>query len=124
MASIGQLSSGISHEIKNPLNFVNNFAALSTELLDELKHTTGPALAALDSDGRAEAEEAIATLTGNLQKIIEHGTRADDIVKSMREHSRGTTGARRHAGRNALVDEAVNLGYHAATAPAPRLNIQ
>src|SRR5438105_2610034 len=123
MASLGQLTAGIAHEIKNPLNFVNNFAALSTELLDELKQTTGPALVALDSDGRAEAEEVIATLTGNLQKIIEHGKRADNIVKSMLEHSRGVTGERREVDLNALVDEALNLAYHGARAQDQSFNI-
>ena len=123
MASLGQLTAGIAHEIKNPLNFVNNFAALSTELLDELKQTTGPALVALDSDGRAEAEEVIAMLTGNLQKIIEHGKRADNIVKSMLEHSRGVTGERREVDLNALVDEALNLAYHGARAQDQSFNI-
>ena len=123
MASLGQLTAGIAHEIKNPLNFVNNFAALSTELLDELKQTTRPALVALDSDGRAEAEEVIATLTGNLQKIIEHGRRADNIVKSMLEHSRGVTGDRREVDLNALVDEALNLAYHGARAQDQSFNI-
>ena len=123
MASLGQLTAGIAHEIKNPLNFVNNFAALSTELLDELKQTTGPALVALDSDGRAEAEEVIAMLTGNLQKIIEHGKRADNIVKSMLEHSRGVTGERREVDLNALVEEALNLAYHGARAHDQNFNI-
>jgi len=123
MASLGQLTAGIAHEIKNPLNFVNNFAALSTELLDELKQTAGPALVALDSDGRAEVEEVIAMLTGNLQKIIEHGKRADNIVKSMLEHSRGVTGERREVDLNALVDEALNLAYHGARAQDQSFNI-
>ena len=123
MASLGQLTAGIAHEIKNPLNFVNNFAALSTELLDELKQTTGPALVALDSDGRGEVEEVIAMLTGNLQKIIEHGKRADNIVKSMLEHSRGVTGERREVDLNALVDEALNLAYHGARAQDQSFNI-
>jgi signal transduction histidine kinase len=123
MASLGQLTAGIAHEIKNPLNFVNNFAALSTELLDELKQTTGPALVALDSDGRGEVEEVIAMLTGNLQKIIEHGKRADNIVKSMLEHSRGVTGERREVDLNALVEEALNLAYHGARAHDQNFNI-
>ena len=71
------------HEIKNPLNFVNNFANLSVELLDELKQTTAPAVAALGEDQRAEVDETTELLTGNLQKIAEHGRRADGIVKSM-----------------------------------------
>ena len=82
-ASLGQLTAGIAHEIKNPLNFVNNFADLSVELLDELKETTAPAIAALDEDKRTEIDETIGMLTGNLEKIAEHGRRADGIVKSM-----------------------------------------
>ena len=86
MASLGQLTAGIAHEIKNPLNFVNNFAGLSVELLDELKETAAPAITALDDDKRAEIDETIGMLTGNLEKIAEHGRRADGIVKSMLEH--------------------------------------
>ena len=92
MASFGQLTAGIAHEIKNPLNFVNNFAGLSVELLDELKETAAPALAALDGDKLADVDEIVAMLTGNLEKIAEHGRRADGIVKSMLEHSRGGVG--------------------------------
>src|SRR5207248_5370660 len=75
------------------------------------------------SDGRAEAEEVIATLTGNLKKIIEHGNRADNIVKSMLEHSRGVTGERREVDLNGLVEEALNLAYHGARAQDQSFNI-
>ena len=91
MASLGQLTAGIAHEIKNPLNFVNNFAGLSVELLDELKETVAPAIAGLAEDERAELDEIVGMLTGNLEKIAEHGRRADGIVKSMLEHSRGVS---------------------------------
>ena len=92
MASLGQLTAGIAHEIKNPLNFVNNFAGLSVELLDELKEAAAPALAALDEDKRGEVDDVFDTLTGNLERIAEHGKRADNIVKSMLAHSRGGSG--------------------------------
>ncbi len=121
MASFGQLTAGIAHEIKNPLNFVNNFAGLSVELLDELKETAAPALAALDGDKLADVDEIVAMLTGNLEKIAEHGRRADGIVKSMLEHSRGGTGERREVDLNALVEEALNLAYHGARAQDPEL---
>jgi len=123
MASLGQLTAGIAHEIKNPLNFVNNFATLSVELLDELKETTALAVAALGDDKRAEVDETMVMLTGNLEKIAEHGKRADNIVKSMLEHSRGVTGERREVDLNSLIDEALNLAYHGARAQDQGFNI-
>jgi two-component system, NtrC family, sensor kinase len=123
MASLGQLTAGIAHEIKNPLNFVNNFAALSVELLDELKAAAAEAVAALDADKRADIDETLAILTGNLDKIAEHGRRADNIVKSMLEHSRGVSGERRSVDISALVDEALNLAYHGARAQDQSFNI-
>ena len=123
MASLGQLTAGIAHEIKNPLNFVNNFASLSVELLEELKEATEPAVAALDDDKRAEIDETLVLLTGNLEKIAEHGKRADNIVKSMLEHSRGVSGERREVDLNQLVEEALNLAYHGARAQDQTFNI-
>jgi two-component system NtrC family sensor kinase len=123
MASLGQLTAGIAHEIKNPLNFVNNFAGLSVELLDELKETAAPAITALDEVSRAEVDETINMLTGNLEKIAEHGRRADNIVKSMLEHSRGSSGERRTVGLNGLIEEALNLAYHGARAQDQTFNI-
>jgi len=123
MASLGQLTAGIAHEIKNPLNFVNNFANLSVELLDELKETAAPAISALGEVKRAEVNETIEMLTGNLEKIAEHGRRADGIVKSMLEHSRGGTGERRSVDLNGLIEEALNLAYHGARAQDQNFNI-
>jgi len=123
MASLGQLTAGIAHEIKNPLNFVNNFAGLSVELLDELKETAAPAIAGLAEGERADVDEIVTMLTGNLEKIAEHGRRADGIVKSILEHSRGVSGERREVDLNALVDEALNLAYHGARAQDANFNI-
>ena len=123
MASLGQLTAGIAHEIKNPLNFVNNFAVLSIELLDELKEVAGPALATLDADRRAETDETMGLLTANLGKIAEHGKRADGIVRSMLSHSRGGSGDWQAADINALVEEALNLAYHGARAQDKDFNV-
>jgi signal transduction histidine kinase len=123
MASLGQLTAGIAHEIKNPLNFVNNFAGLSVELLDELKENAASAISSLDDDKRAEIDETVEMLTGNLEKIAEHGRRADNIVKSMLEHSRGTSGERRSVDLNGLIEEALNLAYHGGRAQDQSFNI-
>jgi signal transduction histidine kinase len=123
MASLGQLTAGIAHEIKNPLNFVNNFADLSVELLDELKETSVPAMASLDDEKRTEIDETIGMLTGNLEKIAEHGRRADGIVRSMLEHSRGSSGERRSVDLNGLIEEALNLAYHGARAQDASFNV-
>jgi two-component system, NtrC family, sensor kinase len=116
MAALGQLTAGIAHEIKNPLNFVNNFAGLSVELLDELKDAAAEAIDALDVGKRTEILETIGMLSGNLEKIAEHGRRADDIVRGMLQHSRGSSGDWQVADLNALVKESLNLAYHGARA--------
>jgi len=123
MASLGQLTAGIAHEIKNPLNFVNNFATLSIELLSELKATAAPGLAMLDSEKRAEADETVELLTANLDKIAEHGRRADGIVKSMLLHSRGGSSDRQTSDINAVLEEALNLAYHGARAQDQSFNV-
>ena len=124
MASLGQLTAGIAHEIKNPLNFVNNFASLSVELLDELETAIAPATAALGDEQRGEVGEIINLLTSNLKKITEHGKRADGIVKSMLAHSRGGDSERRNVDLNAIVEETLNLAYHGARAQDQNFNVR
>jgi two-component system, NtrC family, sensor kinase len=121
LASLGQLTAGIAHEIKNPLNFVNNFAALSAELTDELKDMLAPA--PLADKTRTDVDEVTGLLKDNLQKVVQHGTRADSIVKNMLLHSREGSGEHRPVDLNALVEEGLNLAYHGARAEKPMFNV-
>jgi len=121
MASLGQLTAGIAHEIKNPLNFVNNFSAVSAELIYELQDALRGAY--LDGKLRTEIGEITDTLRGNLEKIVQHGKRADGIVKNMLLHSRHGSGEHRRVDINALVEESLNLAYHGARAGKQGFNI-
>jgi two-component system, NtrC family, sensor kinase len=114
LASLGQLTAGIAHEIRNPLNFVNNFSVLSAELVGEI----GDAVTKLNLDGaeREELDEIARTLKDNLEKVVQHGKRADSIVGNMLRHSREGSGEHRRVDINALVDESLNLAYHGARA--------
>ena len=123
MASLGQLTAGIAHEIKNPLNFVNNFAGLSVELLDELKEAMSPVRETLGDERRTEIDEALKLLNTNLDKIASHGRRADGIVRSMLLHSRGGSGDRQSVDVNAVLEEALNLAYHGARAQDQSFNV-
>ena len=119
LASLGQLTAGIAHEIKNPLNFVNNFASLSRELLEELRET----LEALPETARADADDLMGLIDSNLEKVASHGKRADSIVKNMLLHSREGSGERARVDINAMVEEALNLAYHGARAEKPGFNV-
>ena len=114
LASLGQLTAGIAHEIKNPLNFVNNFSGVSVELIDELQETL--AGVKVNDKARTEITELTDTLRENLHKVVQHGKRADAIVKNMLLHSRQGSGEHRPVDVNALVEESLNLAYHGARA--------
>jgi len=124
MASLGQLTAGIAHEIKNPLNFVNNFAKLSDELLEELTEILEAPIKALGEEDRDEAEDLLATVRENLGKINQHGRRADSIVKNMLLHSREGPSQQQTVALNAIAEEALNLAYHGARAEHPGFNIE
>ena len=121
LASLGQLTAGIAHEIKNPLNFVNNFSVVSAELIDELQDILKRV--SVDDKTGAEIKELTATLQGNLDKVVQHGKRADAIVKNMLLHSREGSGEHRLVDINALVEEGLNLAYHGARAEKQGFNI-
>jgi signal transduction histidine kinase len=122
LASLGQLTAGIAHEIKNPLNFVNNFSALSSELIDELNGVLKDT--SLDTRSREEIDELTRMLKGNLEKVVQHGKRADSIVRNMLLHSREGSGEHRPADINAIVEESLNLAYHGARAEKTGFNIK
>ena len=121
LASLGQLTAGIAHEIKNPLNFVNNFSAMSAELTGELNEALKSA--SLSSKLRQEVDELTRILKDNLEKVVQHGKRADSIVKNMLLHSRQGSGEHRPADINALLDESLNLAYHGARAEKPQFHV-
>jgi two-component system, NtrC family, sensor kinase len=121
LASLGQLTAGIAHEIKNPLNFVNNFSGVSAELIDELQEALADV--SLNEKRRSEITELMDTLRGNLDKVVQHGKRADTIVKNMLLHSREGSGEHRVVDINALVEESLNLAYHGARAEKQGFNI-
>jgi signal transduction histidine kinase len=122
LASLGQLTAGIAHEIKNPLNFVNNFSALSAELVDEMTDVFQNT-ALDDASRRKELDDIRELLKSNLEKVVQHGKRADSIVKNMLLHSREGSGELRAADINALVEESLNLAYHGARAEKSGFNI-
>src|SRR5262245_52301419 len=122
LALLGQLTAGIAHEIKNPLNFVNNFSGISAELIDELREALKGV--PLDDKARAEIEELADTLKGNFDKVVHHGRRADAIVKNMLQHSREGSGEHRVIDINALVEESLNLAWHGARAEAQGFEIK
>jgi len=122
LASLGQLTAGIAHEIQNPLNFVNNFSSLSADLAEELKEFLESIKHMLDEKKYADAEEVIGMIRGNVQKIHEHGKRAESIVKGMLQHSRGKTGEFEKVDINNLVAEYMNLAYHGMRAKDKSFN--
>jgi two-component system, NtrC family, sensor kinase len=117
LASLGELTAGIAHEIQNPLNFVNNFAEVSADLLAEMNEE-------LDKGDTTEAKAIAADLVQNLQKINHHGKRASSIVKGMLEHSRSSTGQKEPTDLNQMADEYLRLAYHGLRAKDNTFNCQ
>jgi len=116
MASLGELTAGIAHEIQNPLNFVNNFSEVNIELADDL-------VTALDKQDYEEAKDLANDIRVNQEKVREHGKRADGIVKSMLQHSRASTGQKEPTDLNALADEYLKLAFHGMRAKDKAFNV-
>ncbi len=124
LASLGALTAGIAHEIKNPLNFVTNFAELSTDLTQELREDIEKQKGILEPQAFEDIEDILDDLRKNAEKINEHGKRADSIVRNMLLHSRGRPGERQKTDINALMAEYVNLAYHGMRAKESSFNIK
>lgn len=124
LASLGQLTAGIAHEIKNPLNFVNNFSELTVSLVDELRDEFEKLKGNIDENVLEELEDILKTLKQNSEKIKEHGKRADSIVHSMLQHSRGKTSDKQLTDINSMLDEDLNLVYHGMRAQDSTFNIK
>jgi signal transduction histidine kinase len=124
LASLGALTAGIAHEIKNPLNFVNNFAEISVELVDELRENLEKNSEKVSPEDASEIRDILKDLEQNVIKINEHGKRADSIVKSMLQHSRGSSGQREDTDINQILEEAVNLNYHGMRAQDASFNVK
>ncbi len=122
LASIGQLTAGIVHEIQNPLNFVNNFANISSDLIEELNEIIDDQDQAINNDTREELLEIMELLTNNLKKIVQNGKRAESIVKGILLQSRGKPGVFQSVDLNDLVHEYVNLAYHGKRAEDSNFN--
>jgi signal transduction histidine kinase len=124
MASLGQLTAGIAHEIKNPLNFINNFSELTAELATELKEEFDKLSDKIIPEDREYLQGITDDISSNAQKISEHGKRADRIIKGMLLHSRGRAGDKQPSDINAMLAEAFNLGYHSMRAQDNNFNIK